>query len=351
MEYSAPETTALTESKLSGDFRSKFLQVFGPALIGLVGGTLTLAYAFVTFTSVLKSCATTYAKFPSQSPSWLFFDITLPGWLQWPLILTGLLAPFGMGLATAWLVRGRDRWGQLSAGLTTALTASFTAYFLWIGCLVSVASVIVPSIADLTLLADSTKQPITSGTPSDVLAERYPDLKNTPTDERGGVFFAKIVSDQVSGSAHSVWLGVGLSLASVGGVGLFGTLTASWLYRRGGSFKSIFVPYLELSLSTSISVGISMATLFGMARDRADSPSKLFLCLGLIGCTVLINRGVVGGWNRMLRVSTAVTYVLLLASLIQGVSILAPMLGLALVGFQLMRRWLVQNPPLELATA
>jgi len=344
MEYSAPDKAAVIDSKLSGDFWSKFRQTFGPALIGLAGGALTLGFAYCIMIHVLKNGATAYAKFPSQAPPWLFSEIALPVWLQLPLLLTGLITPFGMGLATAGLVRGRDRWGQLAAGLTTSLTASFMAYFLWIGCLVSIASVIVPSIADLTLLADSTKQPaVASGVPSDVLAERYPDLKDTPAEERGGIFFAKIVSDQVSGSAHGVWLGIGLSLASVGGVGLFGTMTASWLYRRGGSFRSIFVPYLELSLSTSITFVFLMATLFGISRYRADSPSELLLWLGLIVCTVLINRCVVRGWSRMLRVSNAVTYVLLVASLIQGAPILAPILGLSVVGLQLVGRRFVQD--------
>ena len=352
MEYSAPSTTTLIESKPTSDFWSKFRQTFGPALIGLAGGTLTLGFAFATFTPILKNCAATYAKFPSQSPSWLFFDITLPRLLQLPLLLIALAAPFGMGLATAWLVRGRDRWGQLAAGLTTALTSSFMAYFLWIGCHVSVASVIVPSIPDLTLLADATKQPVVaSGVPSDVLAERYTDLKETPPEERGGIFFAKIVSDQVSGSVHGVWLGVGLSLASVGAVGLIGTMTAAWLYRRGGSFRSILVPYLELSLSTSITVGILIQTLIGRVPHRAGYSSSLFLWVGLFCCTVLINRGVVGGWNRMLRVSIAVTYIMLLASLFQGASILAPILGSAVVGLQFARRWFARDPQPAFAAA
>ncbi len=352
MVNSGPFTTTMIESKLSSDFWSKFRQTFGPALIGLVGGALTLGYAFSIYTPVLGSCATAYAKFPSQSPSWLFFDMTLPGLLQLPLLLIGLAAPLGMGPATAWLVRGRDRWGQLAAGLTTALTGSFMAYFLWIGCLVSVASVIVPSIPDLTLLADSTKQPVVaSEVPSDVLAERYPDLKDTPTEERGRVFFAKIVADQVGGTAHGVWLGIGVALTSVGGVGLFGTMTASWLYRRGGSFRSILAPYLELSLSTSITVGILIQTLIRPAPQRADYSSSLFFWVGLFGCTALINRAVVGGWNPMLRVSIAVTYIMVLASFFQGVSILAPILGLAVVGLQLVRRWFVRDPRPAFAAA
>ena len=66
---------------------------------------------------------------------------------------------------------------------------------------------------------------------------------------------------------------------------------------------------------------------------------------------VLINRGVVGGWNRMLRVSIAVTYIMFLASLIQGASILAPILGLAVVGYQLARRRFVQNLQAAVAAA
>src|SRR5438445_7265180 len=126
----------------------RFRLTFGPALVGLLGGGLTIGIALSALAPLLKNVANTYAKYPSLQPPWLARDVQLPHVILIPLAILGVVAPLGMGLATAWLVRSKDRWGDVSAGLTTALTSSLAAYVVGIGWAVTMATVVVPSISD-----------------------------------------------------------------------------------------------------------------------------------------------------------------------------------------------------------
>lgn len=161
--------------------------------------------------------------------------------------------------------------------------------------------VVVPSIADMTLFGNATKTPAeATAKPSDVLAERYPDLKDQPEDQRGGKFFAKIVADQVVGSAYGVWLGVGFSLVTVGGLGFFGTLAGGWLLRRGGS---VVVPYFELTVSTSLAAARLLSGPVGVGP-----PISWFGAVCLVAATALVVVGVVNRWHWLLRVSVAAAW-------------------------------------------
>ena len=248
-----------------------------------------------------------------------------------------------MGLATAWLVRAKDRWAEVSAGLTTAMTGSVAAYVVGLGWAVTLALVIVPSISDLTLFGESTKAPTTiTGKPSDVLVEQYPDLKAQPEDQRGGKFFAKIVADQVVGSAYGVWLGIGLAFATIGTLGFCGTLTGGWLLRRGGSWQSVVVPYSELTVATSFATGRLIASLVGFGTSITWLGA-----VSLITITALVIWGVVGRWPCLLRVALAVTWGLVFWGVGLGDHSRMPsMIGYlvyAVLGFLLARHWLLST--------
>jgi hypothetical protein len=308
--------------------------------VGLLGGGLTIGVGYAAMATLLKNVANTYDKYPSLQPPWLARDISLPAIIQIPLVILGVVAPFGMGMATAWLVRSKDRWAEVSAGLTTALTGSLAAYVLWIGWAVTLATVVVPSISDLTLFGDSTRAPAAAaGNPSDALAQRYPDLKDTPADERGARFFPKIISDQVVGSAYGVWLGVGVSLATVGLLAFCGTLAGGWLLRRGGSWRSMVVPYFELTVSTSICAGLLICVPLGL-RD----PLSWFQLLALVAGTTLVVLGVIGRWNWLLRVAIALTWVLVVSGAgfdnrMPAWTAGAAYLAYGVLGFLLVRHW------------
>jgi hypothetical protein len=287
---------------------TRFRATFGPAVVGLLGGALTVGFAFSTMPPILRACGETYAKYPSLQASWLMQDFTPTAAVLIPFFLLAVAAPFVMGLVTARLVRPKDRWEAVSAGLTTAATASFAAYVLWIGWAATIATVIVPSISDFTLFGQSTRAPAgATAHPSDVLTETYPDLKATPADARGDVFFPKIVSDQVVGSAFGVWYGVITAVAAVGVPGLCGTLAGAWLLRRAGGRWAKLVSYLELTVATSVPLGLlvigSLPLVFPL-----DQPVAWLRFTALVTASAVVVAGVVKGWGWPVRVVAAVSW-------------------------------------------
>ena len=127
-------------------FWSQFRRTLGPWLVGLCGGGLTVGVVCSGLLPLMKNSSKTYAEFPSLQPPRLANDVSLSAAILATLQMIGGLAPFGMGLATAWLVRAKDRWEEISAGLSTAFAGSLAAYVVGIGWAVSVTTVVVPLI-------------------------------------------------------------------------------------------------------------------------------------------------------------------------------------------------------------
>lgn len=293
-------------------FWVRFRTTYGPATVGLIGGALTVGVAFVSMTPILRACGQTYAKYPTLQPPWLAGDFTLPDAVLIPLFLLGVVAPFVTGFVSARVVRPKDRWEAVSAGLKTASTASFAAYFLWIGWAVTMAMVIVPSISDLTLFGNSTRAPAeATAHPSDALTDSYPDLKTTPGDDRGGVFFPKIVSDQVVGSAYGVWCGVLIAVATVGVPVFCGTLAGARLLRRSGSWWGNLVPYAELTVATSVPVGLLMVAAVPDGLP-VGQPMVWMRFTALCAVSAVVVAGVANRWGWPVRITAAVSWCLVL---------------------------------------
>jgi hypothetical protein len=349
MSEGAPYVPVAAAKNSAAGFWSRFRITFGPALVGLVGGGLTFGIALVTMSTLLKNVGNTYAQYPSLQTPWLAGAVSMPSVLRVPLLILGFAGPLAMGLATAWLVRSRDRWAEVTAGLTTALTSSLAAYMVGLGWSVTLALVVVPSISDLTLLGNATQAPAqANGHPSDVLAERYPDLRDVPANERGGQFFAKVISDQVIGSAYTVWLGIGMSLGTVGLVGFCSTLAGGWLLRRGGSWHSILVGYGELTVSTAWAAKQLLFLALGIGGSSWFSASCLVLA------TVFVVTGVVRRWHWLLRLEVALLWILVLAQAeLVGTPwpAWAACLVYSIVGCLLLRQWALRRPRPALATA
>lgn len=289
-------------------FWPRFRATFGPVGVGLAGGSLTTGVALVSMTPILRACGDTYAKFPSLQAPWLMGDFTPPVVVLVPLFVLGVAAPFLMGLVTARLVRPKDRWEAVAAGLTTAVAASFAAYVLWIGWAVTMATVIVPSISDFTLFGHSTRAPAeATAHPTDALAETYPDLKATPADARGDLFFPKIVSDQVVGSAFGVWYGVVMAVAAVGVPGLCGTLAGAWLLPRAGGRWAKLVSYLELTVATSVPLGLLVIAPLPLV-SMSGQPMAWLRFTALVAASAVVIAGVVQRWGWPVRVVAAVSW-------------------------------------------
>src|SRR5262245_23104556 len=95
-------------------FWSRLRVIFGPLLVGLVGGGLTAGLALTAMPVLFQNVAATYAKYPSVERPWLAREFSLSTSLVALCVVLGFLGPLFMGLATAWLVRSKDCWGDLS---------------------------------------------------------------------------------------------------------------------------------------------------------------------------------------------------------------------------------------------
>jgi hypothetical protein len=199
-----------------------------------------------------RNSADTYAKFPSLTAPPLAVSIELPGVVR----LVGLILACGgllaVGPLAVALVRPRDWWGDLSAGLTAGLVAACTIYLIGIGWAATLATTVVPCISDLTFVTAPDTTPAK-------LAERYPDLESIEPEKRGPIMMAKIISDQVSGGAVGIWSGAVLSLLTAGLFGVWGTMAVGYLRRRGDQPRQAVWSYLGMTVPTASTLGAFVA--------------------------------------------------------------------------------------------
>jgi hypothetical protein len=283
-------------------------RTIGPLLIGLAGGAATGLLGLQSMAVLLRNVAQTYDKYPRVPRSWLVTSIDLPMGVLLVCFVVGLGVPLFMGLSNVLITRPRNRWEDVQAGITSGLASTLASLAAGLGWAVVLAMTVVPSINDLTVLSDSVRMPVKSAVedhPSDKLVAAYPDLQATAPEERGGSFFAKIVADQVVGSAFAVWLGIGIALGSCGLLALCGTLAAGYLVRRGDGLRAIVLPYLELTLSCSVLLGLPFYKLLIGESAGAEGVKWLVLVAAAGLLTVLIVRAVAGRWHWMVRVMLA----------------------------------------------
>src|SRR5262249_4649549 len=161
------------------------------------------------------------------------------------------------------LVRPKDTWAGLSAGISTGLCATLAATACGFGWAITMGYVLVPSLPDLQLLAD----PAAPQTPAPANAgharhaprrgqptQTYPRPKEIPEQERSNLLYRKIVADQVTNSGAAPLMALGFTLALYGAVAVCGTLAARYLLQRGGHPSEILWPYVELTVPGSVAV-------------------------------------------------------------------------------------------------
>lgn len=279
-----------------------------PILVGLLcAGLFTFAVGAAAMQRLLYKVHETYANtYPSLDRPRLALSAEGPEDFYKALSLVGLVGYFGMGLFTVLLVRPRDRREDFAAGLLTSMSATLiTIPIMAWATVLSLA--VVPSLTDFTLFGEATQTANDAGKakkhPTDVLAEKYPDLAKVPPNERGKKFFPKIVADQVVGTGYGVWSGIWLSLASSGVLALCGTFTAGYLVRRGDGILAILFPYTELTLPlTSL-----ICALFILPFDlMPDVGIRSIVHLALL--TFLCFIGVLYHWDWLLRAALYVGY-------------------------------------------
>jgi hypothetical protein len=292
---------------------TRLRETFGPVLAGLVGGGLSLVLALAVSSSLCRNMAVTYAKFPSLPTPFMAMPIgDLPG----GMILGAMFAAGGLllvGPMAVALVRPKDGWGDLSAGLSAGLVAAGTTYVLGLGWTTTLATTVVPSISDLTFVTNPDTTP-------EALSERYPDLAVVEAKERGGIMMAKIVSDQASGGATGVWIGVATALLTAGVTGVCGALAAGYLRRRGDARRTALWAYLGMTLPSVITIGVAIVWLLGPALETMLRMDVRISSLSAIGLTLFAIANGVGAVRRqpaILRTATLLGWFVILAQIIQ----------------------------------
>jgi serine/threonine protein kinase len=278
-------------------------------VIGVACGALSpLGLNLLWHARTLSELAEAYRAFPGLQPPILAHVpwASTPGWLIAVLNVLGPLAFFGMGWFTVLLVRPRSQGDDLVAGAATGLIGGVTAFALYFGESAVLALTVLPAQEDMQLL-------IQPG--SERLLQKYPDLGALPEDQRADALVRKTAADMLFTLPGGIVLGIYYTLSWFGGGALVGTLAAGYLWRRGGKWYTLVLPYLELTLSIAALV-VMLAAVVGKTISArpwgvAFSPA---LVLAILGAQALFAwKAVPGRWHPLLRLSLyAACFVLLL---------------------------------------
>jgi hypothetical protein len=304
------------------------------AALGVVCGALGVTAGLGTLRTLARNGAALYAAdFPSCAPPLLAVNWAAPGWLFLLVRALGSVALVGMGLFAVLIVRPRDRWGDLAAGLVTGLVAAVTGFTTSLGWKTALGATLLSSWGDLALLGQASRPgppPAAGGPaggrphPSDVLVDRYPDLRDVPPDRRGEVLSRKIAYDMALNVQLGIWAGMAFALALFAGGATGQALAAGYLLRRRGRVRAILLPYLELTVPTlvavlapagairfstvsrSLAAGAGEFDLAVLAKRDYAALAPLFrwpVLLLLPVLAVLATAGVTRGWRWQLRLA------------------------------------------------
>jgi hypothetical protein len=174
-----------------------------------------------------------------------------------------------MGLFAVLIVRPRDRWGDAGTGLATGLVAGITGFTTSLGWKTVLGATLLSSWGDLALLGRACQPqepaPQAAGAvqsrphPSDLLVEKYPDLRAVPPQQRGEVLARKIAYDLALRIQLGIWAGmVGAMLLFT----VFATVeavAAGYLLRRRGRILVILLPYAELVVPSLLAITVPAA--------------------------------------------------------------------------------------------
>lgn len=237
--------------------RDRIRTAFGPLIVGVIGGAV-IGSAILT-DSIWTGVAHTEQHFPRYVRPTVTDDFTM----NVLGFILRYITPLVIGLVTAWFVRTRDRIEDISAGTTAGLTAAFVAFIGVIGWQATIAHTVVPSLPELTILAnaanpidvsklDPSSSLIPEKTPT--LAETYPGIEAASPRERANALVAKFTADQVRGTRRGFLTGGLLALISVGCVCLLGTMSGGWLRRQPISSVAIVGLYAEMMIPATMTI-------------------------------------------------------------------------------------------------
>jgi hypothetical protein len=144
--------------------------------------------------------------------------------------------------------------------------------------------------------------------PVDQLLEKYPDLREIPSRERGRVFYGKIRADLIAGLPFGIWLGaLGIVIVYMP-LCTIQVMAAGPLVRRQGLKPAVLLPYFERAFPATVLYVLALGLAGGPFIIRLVQPQlkinlgfALLLYLPLLGLLALAVTSTLRGWSWPLR--------------------------------------------------
>lgn len=237
-------------------------QNFGAAIWTMIigsfcGALISLPLIYPDLLRLSQVTSDAYAKFPSLPMPWIgrlwpFLDsLSDPFVYVMPILIAAPV--LAVGLFTALLLRPKDLFADIIAGLSTGIVAGLAAFSMGIGWLWVSHFTLTRSYDDTKLLAhshDVNQRRLGAARASldEEILNRYPDLSVYPQPERVNYLFTKLQADLYMSSLFGIWWGMLVSLSLAAMTVVSQTIAAGFLLRSRERVSLMFLPYLELSL-------------------------------------------------------------------------------------------------------
>jgi serine/threonine-protein kinase len=292
------------------------------AVIGLLFGLLSGVMGWIRAGPFLINPSTAaFRRLPSLDPPWLLAVLArIPGWVQTPLYFTGLCLMSTAGLIIGVLVRPKNRGADLAAGAVTGFVFGGTVLTLTMGAVSVIVAAVDPLREDLWLLSQAAwEQPAPAGErprpggaarsqAADRLLEKYPDLRQVPVRERGGVLYHKFRADLIAGIPVGILVGVLFFLTWSMVICTIQVVTAGPLVRARGARPAVLLPYLERVIPAMVLLamgsGVLIAPIFlnhYLAALNVDYRRMFLSFLPIFGLLALALAGSWRGWPWPVR--------------------------------------------------
>jgi serine/threonine protein kinase len=320
----AGEPVSVQPPSLPALLRVWLRQNFGAAgwtvVVGLGHGVVLSLLLWLTAIQPNLHGLEPYYRRMTGDTSWPGAAWEIPPWLIIALILLGLVLVGFSGLATARLVRPRNRQADVAAGLVSGAVAGVVFFTLAFGWLAGLAR-LWPILGGTSLLSTAAWEGSVEGDRETAdslrsqirkeLLEKYPDLRDIPVQERGRVMRGKLIYDVYTAIPLSIWSGMLLSVGFCVAFGAFSTALGGQLLRARGGVRRALLPYLEGTVPAAIFCWCpAMIMIPWLLGGRLNAP--LWYVALLIGVTGLAVTGVLRRWHWLVRLPLHAGWIVLM---------------------------------------
>jgi len=269
-----PTLVSVMRAWAGQNFGSAGWAVPGGIACGIVAGGYT---ALEMGSTKLNKAAEVYERLPGLPKPWFAVRDLSRGPID--LVEVGMyLSLLVVMLATAALVRPRNRSADVTAGMITGLFAAFAFFAVGLGWWTVYVKALSPTSEDLALIAGTDES----------LIERYPMFADIPPAERRGVLADKIFFELADRVPGGILVGLVLSIALTMPTCTLLVCVAAQLLRRHRRLRSVAPLYMELMLPAVIFAGHFFLVFQRavLSNDAPEYPEAYAAVLTLTGVAV-----------------------------------------------------------------